>query len=401
MISSEVNILVIGDPHFKVAGVPEHDKMCKSIIENAKNRQIDLIVILGDILDRFETIHVSPLTRSIKFLGELIKIAPVYSLIGNHDLKNNKQFLSDEHGFTAFKLLNELQTENVNNIIKSISDIICLDENLDIMNKIAGDITRLNRITIVDKVMSVTIKNQNFIFVPYVPPGRFQEALNTFTSFNELNESNSISCIFCHQEFKGCQMGAIISTEGDLWSVNNPYIISGHMHNYQNLQENILYIGTPIQHTFGDSPNKTISYFNFKSPVDRTEERINLGLIRKATVRIKYEEINKYIPPTNSILRITILGSSAVFKSIMIHPNVTKWEKMGHKVTPKEIPTINTDKNNNIINTAPQKYSIALQKSIEYNPQLQELYNNIFGKKKEDIILINKPKTIVKLKIIK
>jgi DNA repair exonuclease SbcCD nuclease subunit len=123
MISPDVNILVIGDPHFKVSAVPEHDKMCKSIIENIKNRKIDLIVVLGDILDRHETIHVSPLTRSIKFLGELIKIAPVYSLIGNHDLKNNKQFLSDEHGFSSFKLLNDLHKENINDIINLISNI--------------------------------------------------------------------------------------------------------------------------------------------------------------------------------------------------------------------------------------------------------------------------------------
>ena len=161
MISSDVNILVIGDPHFKVSGVPEHDKMCKSIIEKTKNKKIDLIVILGDILDRFETIHVSPLTRSIKFLGELVKIAPIYVLIGNHDLKNNKQFLSEEHAFSSFKLLDELQTKNINNIINTISNSI--DENLDIMNEIAENIKKLNKITFVDKVMTTRISNQNFI----------------------------------------------------------------------------------------------------------------------------------------------------------------------------------------------------------------------------------------------
>lgn len=399
MIQSNVNILVIGDPHFKVSGVPEHDKMCKSIIENVKNKKIDLIVILGDILDRHETIHVSPLTRSIKFLGELIKIAPIYALIGNHDLKNNKQFLSDEHGFSSFRLLQELYSENISNIIKTISNIISpnMEANLlnNIMEEIKESIENINkskRIMIVDKVMSTTVNDQEFIFMPYVPPGRFQEALNT------LKESiDKVSCIFCHQEFKGAQMGAITSMEGDLWSVNNSYIISGHIHNYQNLQENILYIGTPIQHSFGDNPNKTISYFNFKSPVDRTEERINLGLIRKSTVRITYEQVDKYIPPLNSILRITITGNYSALKAIMSHPNVIKWEKLGHKVTPKEIQIV--DDNNDkgiIINTAPAKFSTALQKSIEDNPQLQELYFNIFGKKTETI---NKPK-IVKLKIL-
>ena len=397
MISSDVNILVIGDPHFKVSGVPEHDKMCKAIIQSAKDKKIDLIVVLGDILDRFETIHVSPLTRSIKFLGELIKIAPIYVLIGNHDLKNNKQFLSEEHAFSSFKLLDQLHTENTNNIIKAISDIISPDENLDIMNKIAENINKSNRITFVDKVITTSINNQNFVFVPYVPSGRFQEALNTLDPLLD-----NISCIFAHQEFKGAQMGAMTSVDGDTWSVNNPYIISGHIHDRQNLQENVLYVGTPIQHSFGDNPNKTISYFNFRSHTYRIEERINLGLIRRSTVRITCEEVNKYVPPLNSILRITIMGNHDSLKTIKNHPNVIKWEKLGHKVTTKDIPITNEkdkDKDICIINTAPPKFSTALQNSIAANYQLKELYSNIFGKKQVTSTKIFL-KTPIKLKIV-
>ena len=365
---SDVNILVIGDPHFKVSGVPEHDKMCKSIIENAKNRKIDLIVILGDILDRHETIHVSPLTRSIKFLGELIKIAPIYALIGNHDLKNNKQFLSEEHGFTSFKLLHDLYLENIN-------DILNLNDN-KLNESVIKKITDSRKITFVDKVMSLDINNQTFLFVPYVPPGKFQDALDTLNFIN----INDYSCIFAHQEFKGAQMGAITSVDGDTWSVNNPYIISGHIHDYQNLQENILYIGTPIQHSFGDNPNKTISYFTFKSNLIRTEERISLGLPRKATVRITSDQVDKYIPPVNSNLRITILGNHESLKSIMNHPNVVNWRKLGHKITTKDVPISvgnNVTTSDIIIKTAPPKFSVALQKSIENDPQLQELYCNI------------------------
>jgi len=397
MISTDVNILVIGDPHFKVSGVPEHNKMCESVIKNIKDRNIDLIVILGDILDRHETIHISPLTRSINFLGELIKIAPVFNLIGNHDLKNNKQFLSDEHPFSSFNLLDNLHKENINNITNLISEFV----NPDLMTKIMDNIETIvnsKKITIVDKVIMTTIKNQNFIFVPYVPSGKFQEALNTLN-----HTMDNITCIFAHQEFKGAQMGSITSTDGDMWSVNNPYIISGHIHNRQHLQENILYVGTPIQHSFGDNPNKTISYFSFKSPSIRTEERINLGLPRKHTAKISCEEVNKYIPPVNSIVRITITGNYTSLKTIMNHPNVIKWEKLGHKVTTKEIPivddkNIHISKEDNIINKAPPKFSTALQMSISKNIQLQQLYCNIFGSK--NIESDNQTKKILKLKII-
>jgi hypothetical protein len=217
----------------------------------------------------------------------------------------------------------------------------------------------------------------------------------------DFNNFNQVSCIFAHQEFKGAQMGAITSVDGDIWSVNDPYIISGHIHDYQNLQENILYVGTPIQHSYGDNPNKTISYFSFKSNLERTEERINLGLPRKATVRITSDQVDKYIPPVNSNLRITILGNHESLKSIMNHPNVVNWKKLGHKVTTKDVPisvSNNVTTSDIIIKTAPPKFSVALQKSIENDPQLQELYCNIFGKKKEDVV---KPKIPLKLKIIK
>src|SRR5436305_10563098 len=183
-IMNPITVLVIGDPHFKISNVCDTDLMVESIIRIATERHPDIIVVLGDILDRHENIHVSPLTRSIKFLTSLMTIAPTYALIGNHDLKNNKQFLSDEHPFTALKFL--------------------------------------PGITIVDTTILTIIKNQTFVFVPYVPPGRFEEALNKCDNWQ------TATCIFAHQEFKGAQMGAIVSTEGDSWLTSQPYVASGH-----------------------------------------------------------------------------------------------------------------------------------------------------------------------------
>ena len=84
-IMNPITVLVIGDPHFKISNVCDTDLMVESIIRIATERHPDIIVVLGDILDRHENIHVSPLTRSIKFLTSLMTIAPTYALIGNHD----------------------------------------------------------------------------------------------------------------------------------------------------------------------------------------------------------------------------------------------------------------------------------------------------------------------------
>ena len=80
-------------------------------------------------------------------------------------------------------------------------------------------------------------------------------------------------------------MGAIISEEGDEWDLKSPYVVSGHIHDYQEPQFNMLYTGTPIQHAFGDHHDKTISYFTYMSRDSREHERIDLGLPRKHIVR--------------------------------------------------------------------------------------------------------------------
>ena len=100
---TDLKVLTIGDPHFKVSNVPESEAMTKNLIEIAKQMKPDLIVCLGDILDRHETIHVTPLTLSIQFLEELEQIAPLYTIIGNHDRPNNSDFMSDQHPFNALK----------------------------------------------------------------------------------------------------------------------------------------------------------------------------------------------------------------------------------------------------------------------------------------------------------
>ena len=354
-----VNALIIGDPHFKVSNVRETDAMVEAIVRTVNERHPDIIVVLGDILDRHEVIHVSPLTRAIKFLKRLSEIAPTYVLIGNHDLKNNRQFLSDEHPFFALKFWGP-------NMI------------------------------IVDTTTLVNIKGHTFTFVPYVPPGRFEEALNMCPGWE-----NS-TCIFAHQEFRGAQMGAIISTEGDNWPLTNTYVISGHIHDYQEPQVNILYTGTPIQHAFGDRHDKTISYFTYNSSTERNHERIDLGLPRKHIIRLTCAEVSTYVPQPNCELKIIIRGTSGEIKAIMKHPNIDTWKRCGYKIAYKDIPldkvAIINDNNGNesipqiVQSKAPLRFSMVLYNAVSSNPRLGPLYNRIFGSIRVPLELCCKPR---------
>lgn len=64
-------ILVIGDPHFKVQDLKGSRLMADEIVRIAKETNPDLIVDLGDTLDRFELSHTEPLTMATEWLGQL------------------------------------------------------------------------------------------------------------------------------------------------------------------------------------------------------------------------------------------------------------------------------------------------------------------------------------------
>jgi hypothetical protein len=169
---------------------------------------------------------------------------------------------------------------------------------------------------IVDKVITEVINNILFTFVPYVSPGRFQEALAT------LNEDVALwrnsACIFAHQEFFGCKMGAIVSIEGDKWPLDYPEIVSGHIHSKQSPQKNIYYSGSAMQHAFGESTKNIIAHLTFDSNqrVYQLNE-IDLNLPRKKIVYMDVENVDDYeLPDTEDKIKITVSGVYDQFKAL-------------------------------------------------------------------------------------
>ena len=345
-----LTVLAIGDPHFKVSNPRETAGMTAAILDIAHIRKPDIIVLLGDILDRHESIHVDPLKRANRFIADLAAIAPVWVMIGNHDRKNERVHLTDEHPFTA----------------------------LSVWGKNGSN---LNPVTIVDKVVLTVIKGHILVLVPYVSPGRFVEALNTLerpSTNAELPTWEAATVIFAHQEFAGAQMGPVQSTKGDVWDYTAPYVVSGHIHDYQELQPNILYTGTPIQHAFGDREDKSISWFIFDSPLVRQHTRLQLNLPRKRLVKLTVSEIDGYEADLAHDLKIIISASAGEVKAILKHPKIVLWKAKGAKVVFK---TINASNNSPIFQSnAPPSFSRLLSERVQDNPRLATLCTELFGK---------------------
>jgi DNA repair exonuclease SbcCD nuclease subunit len=311
---SSSKVIVVGDPHFELTNIPEVELFVERLEKLCLKLLPDLIVILGDVLHTHEKIHVTPLNKAYDFIHRMRKIAYTFVLIGNHDAESNQIYLDTKHWMNGMK-----EWENV---------------------------------TIVDKVCSHTLTGKKLFFVPYVYPGRFIEALNTYEDGeNDPSEDKppsgdtkpcsasvaswlSADCIFAHQEFFGCKMGCITSIEGDKWDEGYPYVISGHIHSNQTIQKNVYYPGSAMQHAFGESSKNIIAKLTFsEDKLGYDLEEIDLELPRKKIIYKDVDDIDKFvIPQGDDKLKVSITGDYEEFKAMKKTKKYKEMVEKGIKV---------------------------------------------------------------------
>jgi DNA repair exonuclease SbcCD nuclease subunit len=259
-----MKFFVIGDLHFKASNLTEGNLLVDALINEAKKHSdIKSFIVLGDTLDNHANIHSQALNLACSFLKRLLEIGNVIVLIGNHDYINNSQHLSAEHPFNSLKYWRHEK----------------------------------NTIHIVDTIQSFNFGlGFHFLCCPYVPVGKFVETIKTHPTWNDA------SCIFAHQEFTGVGF----SEKSDDWRLDWPLVVSGHIHEYLQLQSNLLYPGTPIQHSFGEQSEKTVSILEFTERTKWTEDRISLNLPRKQTIESNIDEVALLEISPNSITRLIL-----------------------------------------------------------------------------------------------
>jgi len=253
---------------------------------------------------------------------------------------------------------------------------------------------------VVDDVLEATIGGYKFIFAPYVPPSTFETALRRLKSSNSVSNENqqetpqkenpkekldehsiknilsSTTAIFCHQEFYGAKMGMIESKAGDVWPEDYPLVISGHVHDYDRLQSNLIYVGTPMQHAFGDKEDKTISIYTFSD--DKWEEdRVDIGLKKRVIVYLTPEKIHTYEPPEDKLVKIVIKGDEAEIKAIGKLEKIKELRKAGINVVLKVTKSEDTI-HKRIGPTLKLKYKDRLYIEIQKDEEQLKWFNKLF-----------------------
>ena len=292
-----IKCLCIGDQHIKTDNLRTIEILYEKLDCHLKNNKYDVIISMGDLLHTHERLNSLALNVAVKYLELLSSHAKTYVLVGNHDYINCSQFLTTNHWLNCVK--------------------------------------HINNITVVDKVYSFEKDKIKIIMCPFVPDGRFVEALNTYGDWKNAN------CIFGHQLLDGCKMGCMIVKDIEEWKKEYPMCICGHIHEKQIISSNLRYIGSVLQDAFGER-DKTITEVIIDTN-NITFKEYSLDLPCKKTITIDSSELFKFKFPINTDFvkyKVIINGNENDFKTFKlsdIYKNVPRDIKIEFKNTKKSI----------------------------------------------------------------
>lgn len=328
---SRPRILCIGDLHYKHKNSKESLLLSNNLIEIANKEQPDLIVLMGDSHDSNNLIRTEVHVELTELMVALENIAPLIVIIGNHDIPGPNHFLSSIHPFSPMKMWQNTR--------------------------------------VVDSSPLVTeVKGKKFVFVPYVKPGRFQDAL-------DLCEWQNSDTIFCHQEFQGCIIEGMESSIGDPIKPDYPFIVAGHIHEHHYLTidkiKRVLYVGTPRQVKIDESTYKTVSLLTYGDTIEEKRISTNLPLWIEKVIRV--EDISTVELPESGRVYIKIVGTFSKNQAATKSPEVKKWKERGFTVTYREIAEKKAYKQS----TERSSFTSVCRKRIEGDAMLEELFEEI------------------------
>jgi hypothetical protein len=350
-----ITSLIIGDPHFKHTNLDVMEEFSNKTIEIAERLKPTFIVILGDTLDTHEIIRIEPRDAAEAWIEKLTEISEVYLLIGNHDMANPNEFLTKKHAFNSMKRWSSVEK---------------------------------GRLHIVDEPTYKEIHDKTFVMCPYVPPGRFKEALDEL--YKKEFTWDLADCIFAHQQFKGGHQGAYEITDGDEWDEDYPHVINGHFHNEELINKNIHIVGTPIQHSYGDSPDKKIWFLKFDDEDEDLPfsiEKLSLGIKTKKMHSIDIEDVHNFKLDLlkKYDIKLKIQGEP---EQIQIFKTTETYKKLSNTKGLKLSFEKKTKDNEDIISAVEVQgpcreevsYLGVLQKIVEKKPDsVKEMYKEIVG----------------------
>lgn len=278
-----MRILVVGDPHISHKRSARSQEFLTELSYIINSSDTQLTVILGDVFDEHEWVHVTCSTMWSQFLESLDKSKEVIHLLGNHEMINANDYPSQAHALHAYN--NHLHY----------------------------------------RVVDSPIMINDMAFVPYIPMGKFAEATKGLSG----------RLMFCHQEFTG----SVAPDKGDARPPDTWKVISGHIHEAMTI-DNVWYPGSPLQHSFGEEDNKALYIIDFDGTDYRIVQKMQLQLKRFETINVEWNDTAcPLLNPDTAFYRFVITAKRtemAIFKASALYKELLSIGKTKLNVLPEE-----------------------------------------------------------------
>lgn len=260
----------ISDVHFTISTLTVATQVMRQALEEARRRGLPLVVS-GDLNDT-KAILRSEVIRAILQIFKEYEAVPIYVLIGNHDLDNERNM--DHH---------------------------CL-------NFLSASVN----VTIVDKPR----REGDWFMLPY------QNSAEKFMTWIQACKTGGMDKLICHQGFFGAKMGnyAVDQTSvSPLEMQHFKIVLTGHYHEHQRVGlNNIIYCGSPYTVTFAEAGQK--KFFHIVNE-DLSLESIETGARRHVSIDYSQKMSPTCPDPTlvkvreEDLLRVQLFGERAWINS--------------------------------------------------------------------------------------
>ncbi len=239
-----------------------------------------------------------------------------------------------------------------------------------------------------DRAQVFEVKGEKFCGVPYVPTGRYFEAIAEI-------ETSGVRAFFSHQQFRGVKNSPSDKegVDGDIWPEDTVPNFSGHYHEAQIVHPHLIYVGTPAQQNYGESPDKGVALITFSDDSKFEYERIPLPEVpTRKEYKLQVSETQRIVEtiseirqenqaPKVQLSKVKLFGKSSELVAALRSPLIKELKACPHiKVCPEpdtSIQTLHSEEE-----TQPSVFSTFLQileERISLNSELRKVYEEIFS----------------------
>jgi len=201
-------VLVIGDLHLKPSNLKIARRLFDFIETDEQFSMVNHLVLLGDVYDTKAIIRSEAQNFLFSYLSNT-RFEDVSIVVGNHDY-----------------------------------------ENLECQQSALDPLKCLKNVFVLNKQEVQYYHDYKLAFIPYIhDPKKFVDLVTKDTE-----KLKKCSYVFCHQGFKGFDLGGGILDESgvDISILPPTNFIVGHYHKSQR-DKSVLYPGTPFSHSFGEA----------------------------------------------------------------------------------------------------------------------------------------------------